>query len=61
MSAALDKIEPTRKLTVLTMDPELPLSNPCKGGYLCDCPECVASKVAPIKQVRQPWDVRRAA
>lgn len=49
------------ELTILTMDGEQPLPDPCDGGYLCECPKCVAVKVAPIRRdVRQPWDTRQA-
>lgn len=60
MSDVLDVIEPSRvSLTVVTMD--VPLEQPCTGGYLCDCKACMREKVRPIKQVKQPWQVARAA
>jgi hypothetical protein len=59
MSAALDKIRDPVVLSVVTMD--IPLEPSCDGGYLCSCRKCMAEKVAPIKQVRQPWQTRRAA
>lgn len=63
MQAALDEIAPERaSLSVLTMEGDLPLPDPCQGGYCCECAKCVAEKVTPIKRVRQPWHpVRRAA
>lgn len=61
---ALEACQPVRvQLSVLTMPDELPPIVPvCTGGYLCECPTCGEAKAtARPRDIRQPWEARKAA